>query len=460
MVRVGVQPLVATAAAEVFLFLGGGWENLTNAFQLAWLASMALGLGAVLLMPEQGRFARRDVYGWILNVAALTFSGIGITMVLVTGGVALGRRGWRVALRVVSVPGVVYVIWYLGWGRHTQPGILQPQPLGTALQQTPAFVWRGLVGAVEATTGLAGTGPVLLVLLAIWIVKVARPVLEPWSTALVLALGAPVFLFMTCLRRSGLGVDVAAAPRYVWVVVALLAPIAGLAATRLLDRRPLAIPAGLVVFALLLTVGVTTLNHQAGIAGPVKQENKRRLVASAQLLASGARVVSDSPLPDVDLDITNGPLRAIARDGALPDIGVGAGDRLNAEAFLQLAQAAGGPPASTVRAKGNIEGGEGATVTPTPGRADCVTVSPESAEPVVVLMFERPGHFSMESEQTGVFTTRLQAADGTGPRSVPRQWPVTGGRNRTLNVGTTDSRVLLTVPASGDTTLCNVSGAT
>jgi hypothetical protein len=460
MLRAGVQPLVATAASAVFLVLGAGWENLVNPFQLSFLGSMALGLGALLLMPERGPFGRRDVYGWILNVLALTFSGVGITMVLVTAGVALARRGWRVALAVLSVPGVVYLFWYAGWGRHTDPNILQPQPLPTALQQTPAFVWRGLVGAVDGTTGLAGIGPVLLVLLAIWLVKVARPEHEPWSTVLVLALGAPVFLFMTCIRRSELGVDVAAAPRYTWVVVALLLPVAAVAATRLLSDRPLAIPAALVATALLLTVGLTTLNFHARQGAPEKQENERRLVASADLLASGNTIVSDLPLPEISPDVTNGKLRAIARDGKLPDVAIDESDRLDAQVFLQVGQAADNVPARTTPGNATLEGSHGATVTPDGARADCVTVAPQSPDPEVDLTFARPGHFSVEPQQSGIYTARLQAADGEGPLSLPRQWSANGGERITFNVGTTTSLLRLTVPTGSPTTLCNVAGAT
>lgn len=460
MLRAGVQPLVATVAAAVFLVLGAGWENLINAFQLSFLGSVALGLAAVLLMPERGRFERRDLYGWILNVLALTFSGIGITMVLVTGGVALARRGWRVALAVVSVPGVVYGIWYVGWGRHTQAGILQPQPLSTALQQTPAFVWRGLVGAVDGTTGLAGSGPVLLVLLAIWMVKVVRPEREPWATVLMLALGAPVFLFMTCLRRSGLGVDIAAAPRYVWIVVALLVPLAAVAATRLLDARPLAVPAGLVATALLFTVALSTLNSNASSFATQKEENERRLVAAVELLRSGAPVVADQPIPELSLDVTNRALLQIAREGDLPDVEIDATDRLNAEAFLQVAPAANGKPSSLKPGIGTIDGVTGATVAPTPGRSGCVTVSPTSADPVVVLGFARPGHLTLAPQHSGTFTTQIEEGDGSGARSMERDWSVPGGAEKTLNVSATESRLRVTVPVDGDTMLCNVTPQT
>ncbi len=453
MLRAGVHPLVATAAAAVFLVIGAGWENLVNAFQLSFLGSVAFGLLALLLMPEHGRFERRDVYGWILNVLALTFSGVGITMVLITGGAALARRGWRVALAVVSVPGVVYLLWYAGWGRDADS--VAQESLTTALQHSPAFVWHGLAEAVDATTGLAGTGPVLLVLLAIWLVKVVRPEREPWPMVLMLAVGAPVFLFLASIRRSGLGIGAAAAPRYLWVIVALLVPVAALAASRLLDGRPLAVPAGLVATALLLTVALSTLNSNASAIAGTKEENERRLVAAVDLLRSGAPVVSEYPLPELNPDITNQPLRALARDGKLPDVATDAADELTAAAFLQVAGSLNGHPASIARGDAQIVQVEGASAAPTRGERACVTVSPTSDDPEVVLSFAAPGHFSARPEHSGVYVTQLEAPEG-GARSLPRSWPVPGGERLAMSVSTTEARLRVTVPVDGDTTLCNV----
>jgi hypothetical protein len=457
MVRAGVQPLIATAAATVFMVLGGGWENLINPFQVSFLGSVAFGLAALLVMPERGGFQRRDVYGWILNVVALTFSGVGITMVLVVGGVAYARRGWRVAAQVVSVPGVVYLLWYAGWGRDATA--VGQEPLSTALQHSPAFVWHGLVESVDATTGLAGSGAVLLILLAIWLVRVVRPEVEPWPIVFALALGAPVFLFLAGIRRSGLGTDAAAAPRYVWIVVALLLPVAALAASRMLDGRSLAVPAGLVATAVLLTVGLSTMNYNATRNAPTKQENERRLVAAAALLQSGAPVVSDFPLPELDPDITSGPLLAIARSGDLPNVAISATDRLDAATFLQLTGSVGGRASTATAGLATIDEVHGAEVTRVASRADCVTVSPDSDAPTVVLSFSEPGHLTARPEHGGVFTTQLEAVDGSA-RSLVRSWPVPGGERLVLEVSATEPRLRLTVPVTGDSTLCNVEAAT
>jgi hypothetical protein len=242
------------------------------------------------------------------------------------------------------------------------------------------------------------------------------------------------------------------------VVVALLVPIAAVAATRLLAGRPLAVPAALVATALLLTVALSTLNSNASSFATKKQENEHRLIAAAELLRSGAPVVADRPLPELSPDITNRSLLAIARDGKLPDVAVDSTDRLNAEAFLQLAQAPRGH--AGVKGTATVEDVTGASVTPTPGRTDCVTVSPESADPEVVLAFPRPGHVSLQPQHSGTFATRLQPADGSGPASMERDWSVFGGDQLTLNMSATDSRLRVTVPVDGDTTVCNVTPQT
>ena len=99
----------------------------------------------------------------------------------------------------------------MGWGRHASA--VEQESLSTSLQKAPEFVWRGLVAAVDGVTGLAGIGPVVLVLLTIWVVRSNRTPREPWPPVLALFVGAPIFLFLIDIRRSGLGTDAAAAPR-------------------------------------------------------------------------------------------------------------------------------------------------------------------------------------------------------------------------------------------------------
>ncbi len=455
MLRAGVAPMLATAAAAVFLVIGAGWEDLVNAFQITFVAPVALGLLALLLMPERGPFQRRDAYGWVCNILALMCSGVGLTMLLVVGTTALLRRGWRVALAVVSLPAVVYLLWYAKWGHHVTA--VEQQPLGTAIQQAPAFVWRGLVDAVDAATGLTGVAPVLLVLLAIWLVWVARPFAEPWPVLLTLAIGAPVFLFLINIRRSGLGVAAAGAPRYGYVVIALLVPVVALASTRLVAGRPLAVSVsvGLVATAVLLLVSVSTVNLHANEFAVFKQENKQRIVAAAGLLARGADVLSPQPSPEYNPDLTASTLRALARNGDLPgNVHPSAVERLTASEFLQIAAGSSASPGAG--AVPTIVGTEGATVAPA-STADCVSVTGTSDQPVVLLQFPAPGSVTVTPSRSGTITAQLQAPEpGSTTRGRGRSFPATGGQALVVSVAATKPWLRLGVPADGSTELCHV----
>jgi hypothetical protein len=115
MLRAGVDWLVATGAAAVFMVLGAGWEDLVNAFQLTFVASLAFGLLALLVIPEKGPFQRRDAWGWLCIVVSMLFSGVGLTMMLIAAVTTFLRRGWRLALAALSVPGAVYIVWYVAY---------------------------------------------------------------------------------------------------------------------------------------------------------------------------------------------------------------------------------------------------------------------------------------------------------------------------------------------------------
>ena len=421
------------------------------------MAPIALGLIAILVMPERGRFQRRDVYGWICSLVAIMCSGLGITIVVVLGGVALLRRGWQVALAVVSVPGIVYLLWYAKWGHNAHA--VEQQPLSTSLQKAPAFVWHGLVTAVDAATGLEMIAPALLVLLAIWLVRMTdRPEREPWPILLSLVIGAPLFLFLIDIRRSGLGIATAGAPRYGYVVVAFLLPAFALAASRMLDGKPLRPAIALSVTAVLLLVSVSTLTEHANAFAPFKQENKRRIVAAAALVDSGAPLVDDVPAPEFDPELNTTALATLSRDGKLPTVAVDAVDRLTAAEFLQLAL--GPSPAAGTSAAASIVGAQGARVSPA-SRPGCFTVTPTSDHPAVLLEFDAPGWVEVTSQRDGQITAQLQTPGAQSEeRGRERTWPASGGQPQILSVSATEPWLRLGVVPDGSTNLCHVSGST
>ncbi len=456
MLRFRVDWLVATGAAAVFMVLGAGWEDLINAFQITFVVPIALGLLALLLVPERGPFERRDAWASVLLVAALPFSGVSLTMVAVVGFATLLRRGWKPAALTVVAPVAIYLAWYAEWGRHA-PSIEQ-EPLSVSLQKAPEFVWHGLVAAVESVTGLAGTGPVLLVVLTIWVVRNARPTREPWPPVLALVVGAPLFLFLIDIRRSGLGVDAAGAPRYSYAVLALLLPAAALAVTALLTRTPLRVLLVVVSTALLCLVGISALNSEAQVYAPIKQENKHRMMAAARLARSDATLLSDVPAPEFSPELRTDQLRALARDGKLPGgVHVSEAERLTAAEFLQTVVGPAAPAAATSGA--TISGTDGARVSPV-AAGSCVVVIPRSDDPTVLLSFDQPGTVRVTPRRTGTLSTQLQMPAADSPtRGSARTWPAPGGVPQQVSSSATKLWLRLGVPADGTTRLCGVGVA-
>ena len=60
MVRSAIDPWLALGFTALVAITGVGLENLTNVWQVPLIAPLALGLGALLLLPERGRLGPRD----------------------------------------------------------------------------------------------------------------------------------------------------------------------------------------------------------------------------------------------------------------------------------------------------------------------------------------------------------------------------------------------------------------
>jgi len=461
MLRIGITTIVASSTCAVFAILGSGWENLTWAFQITQIGSVALGLAAVLITPEVGAFDRRDVWVWVLLIASLMFSGVGITMVVVVGVIALLRRGVKVAALAVSAPAVAYFVWYATYGRDAARAPMQ-QSFTTALQAAPAFVWRGLTDAVESTAGLAGIGPVVLVLLGLWLVRRARLNRPPWPLVAAMTVGAVVFLALTDIRRSGLGIAYAGTSRYVYVVVALLLPAATLAAASLFDRTSVRYLVLFGVTGLLLFVQASELNRAANRQGELEQDAKHVILASAELLTRREPIVTDEPAPKLPTDSTfadvapplqAGELARLARDHKLPgNVTITPRDLNTARAYLQVAltPTALVEPGPVLPALARLSGVMGE---PRPG--DCVRLTPVGDRPRVRFSFPTAGILQLTSSRSGAYLAHVGTSDGRdfGDGS-PLEFP--GGRERIMSVSARDVAVELQIPPVGVTTVCGM----
>lgn len=152
-----LRPLVGDPASVlgciVLLFLGSAAEDLLWAFQMGFFGSVCGGLGAMLLIRRGD--LRSDAWACVLLVVSLLFSSMVIPFAVGAAVQILfrdGSQGWPTALRrswVFIIPGLLYVIWWLGWGHLAPNGMSLHNAVGAPVYSLSAFAYSG-----AATTGL------------------------------------------------------------------------------------------------------------------------------------------------------------------------------------------------------------------------------------------------------------------------------------------------------------------
>jgi hypothetical protein len=217
LVRRRAGELIAIVAALLFLVLGMGWENLLWAFQVGWLASMAFGLGAVLVLQTERRW--RAAIAAALTAVSLSFAGTGIVFAIATTVPLLLTPGRRRELQWFVGPGIAVVVWYVGFGRF---GIHpDPQPSAANLLLDPLYTVWGLSQGVAGLTGVSGWFgyPMLAaaVLALVWAWR--RRGVDPF--ALGIAAGMLGFFLVAGFTRAQLGWQQSGASRYIYVAALL-----------------------------------------------------------------------------------------------------------------------------------------------------------------------------------------------------------------------------------------------
>lgn len=450
--RCGADDRTATALAAMFLLIGAAWECLVYPFAMNFSGAVVFGLAALLAADHDGRPGRRDLLAVALAILALAWSGVAITMVAVVGIAVLLRRGIRDAALVVAPPALVYAVWFVAVG-HTQASTTPAT--ATQLLQAPAFVWTGLTHDVEAITGLAGAGPVLLIGLLVVLLRHPDRVRGRRAAAAAAALGAVVFMIVAAVGRVALGIDAAGVSRYVYVVGALLLIPCGAVLTRL-GRSSVA--ASVVVLALiggatLQGAGQLVTATRARVAALTPPEHQ--ILAAARLVQTGAPLLagpSARPEPVYSFDMDLAALRLLVAEDAFGDVPEQpALSRL--AAALQLQVVAGARPAAGV-ADGpapRVVGVAGATAGP-----GCIRLT--GSGPVTLrLRFGAPAAVSLTPGAGGSLEVTLATAAAPSVLSAPRSFPLSAGRATWLSVAAADADPVLTLPA-GDDLVCGVTG--
>ena len=215
LVRRRAGDLVGMAAAALLLVLGAGWEDVLWAFQMAWLASVAFGLGALLLLQSQ----RRIGFATACVTASLAFSGIGAVFATAAAvQLALTPARRRDLLWFVPV-GVAVAVWYVAFGRFGEHP--NPQPTAANLLLDPLYALWGLSQSAAGLIGLGGwVGvPVLAVVAAVIAWRWMRQRPDAFGVSAVVAL--VTFYLLTGLTRAQLGYEQSGSSRYIYVAAVL-----------------------------------------------------------------------------------------------------------------------------------------------------------------------------------------------------------------------------------------------
>jgi len=225
LVRRRAGDVAAMTAALVMLVLGAGWEDLLWAFQVGWLASMAFGLGAMLVLE------RRPALAAALLTVSLSFAGTGVVFAVAIAVQLVLTPGRRRDLLWFAPPALALAAWYLAFGRFGEHP--NPQPTAANILIDPLYALWGLSQGVAGIVGAGGWigYPLLAVAVAVLAWHWRRGGLDPFSAGI--AAGLLAFFLVAGLTRAQLGWQQSGASRYVYVAALMWLVLLADAARRL-----------------------------------------------------------------------------------------------------------------------------------------------------------------------------------------------------------------------------------
>jgi hypothetical protein len=441
--RAGARAWVATSVAAIFLMLGVGWEQMVSAFQVGFSLSLVCGLAWLLINDHDGPAAFRVSGGWALGLAASMSSGIGIAMIGAVAVAALARRGPRDGVAVVSIPVLANLAWYA----VVHPLATSPST-GHQLTMLPQFVWRGLSATADGALGVPVVGGVLLVGLTAWLVTRGRYVS---SLAIGAGSGALFLFILVGYGRISLGVDQAAAPRYLYLAAALLACPAALALTATSRRWPRSEALVVATLALSTLHGAYVLRVNVRVQLVARVRDRAIVMAAARVVTSGATLLGLHPDPFYGPDIDVADLRTLVRTGELRITDpVNPSATLTVESRLEMSsgssRALNGPPPVMTVTDANTGAQASCDVAPSPGRP---TAS-------VKVTFAAPSAFAMTSVRaetvTAVLTSTVTGSAAAPPITYELQ-PATA-----TWIAVSAPNAVLTIDVAGATTFAGSVG--
>jgi hypothetical protein len=285
----------ALLVATLVLFLGPGWNDIMQPFQIAWLIAVASGILALSLLDR--RRIGTDAAACLLILISLCSTSVGVALAVGTAvDIAIARRRWRDAW-IAGLPLLLYAVWAI----HYHPAAIQISSITNAplnLAQTTAAAVAGVVGLSGVTptnmTGLALTFGVPLLTLAVAVAVVRTGRGWDWTRFLSLAAALVTFSLLTSLARS---FQSPFESRYMYVICVLETLMVVELARGL--RVPLRAQLGLAVLTLVAVVANIGVLRSGG-----SYLRQLGAVTSATLTAvqlDRDQVASDAPLTQLPL---------------------------------------------------------------------------------------------------------------------------------------------------------------
>jgi hypothetical protein len=300
--RVGDWP--AVVAAAFVLLLGQGWEDLLWPFQIGFQLALVGGLGALLALDRRDGVG--DVAAAALLLVSVASSGTGIPFLAVAAIELAWRRADRRRLWVVAVPGFLYALWSLGYGKSALEG--------RNLPDAPEYAAETIAGTLGPLVGLGIDygRPLAVAAAALLVWRLGRPgVPSPRAAGLV----GGLLLFVATLGLSRADqVDVAPpdASRYVYPAAFLVVLIAVE-----LSRGARIGRAGVVLVAAVALVSAVSN------VSPLRNEgNMRRIQIDRFRAQLGATLIArDRVDPGFIASPTPPPIPAAQLAGVVDDLG-------------------------------------------------------------------------------------------------------------------------------------------
>jgi hypothetical protein len=210
LVRRRAGDAVAIAAALLLLVMGAAWENLLWAFQIAFVGSVACGLGALLVIDTH----RSMWLAMLLVFGSLMFSGIGLFFWVAVAVWLLLTPARRRDLAWLAPVAVAFGAWYLAYGHAGAPP--KPVSLIANLGVLPLYVAWGLGAAVAGLIGEGGGIGLALLALAVFALGFSWRHRPPDAFAIGIAVALVAFYAVTGINRAQLGYQQSGAGRYVY----------------------------------------------------------------------------------------------------------------------------------------------------------------------------------------------------------------------------------------------------